>query len=150
MTTRRPVVPIIAALAAVTVLAGTAAPATAQMSGGFYRQAQRPEVYWQYSAYQFCHVQNPAQMNAYGGFAQVRVMQNPPLRGEFAGPCPWPDGFWRRSDRPEVYLIRRGRICHVINPTQMDAFGGFGRVRVVPPDSRVTVGLGRVVPCPWP
>jgi hypothetical protein len=140
----------IATITAVIGLIGAVLPAAAQGFGGFFRQAQRPEVYWQFSGHQYCHVQNPAQMNAFGGFGQVRVMQNPPLRGEFAGPCPWPQGFWRRSDRPEVYLISRGRICHVINPQQMEAYGGFGRVRVVPPDSRVTVGLGRVTPCPWP
>lgn len=140
----------LSAIVTLAVVGGLTTPASAQMSGGFYRQAQRPEVLWQLSAYQYCHVQNPAQMNAYGGFGQVRVMQNPPLRGEFSGPCPWPQGFWRRSDRREVYLISRGRICHVVSPQQMEAFGGFGRVRVVPPDSRLTVGLGRVLPCPWP
>ncbi len=149
MVTRLQAISGIATVAAVIGLAGAQAPASAQ-GFAFFRQSQDPAVYWQFTPYQYCHVQNPAQMNAYGGFGQVRVMQNPPLRGEFAGPCPWPDGFWRRSDRPEVYLIRRGRICHVINPPQMEAYGGFGRVRVVPPDSRVTVGLGRVGPCPWP
>ena len=58
----------------------------------FYRQQDRPEVYlvWYRSGF-FCHVRNPEQMNAYGGFGKVQVVERLNLnRANFKGECPNP------------------------------------------------------------
>ena len=41
----------------------------------FYRQADKPEVYYQYTSDLYCHVQNESQMAAWGGFNKVQVVK---------------------------------------------------------------------------
>jgi len=125
-----------------------------RFQGGFLRQGNRQEVLFQYTPSGYCHVQNPAQMNAYGGFGQVRVVPVADPSGRFTGPCPWPNGFYRRSNEQAVYrLFGRGpdgiggRACHVVDPAQMARFGGFGRVTVVEPRSELFVDRERPGPC---
>ncbi len=42
-------------------------------------------------------------------------------------------GFYRRSDRPEVYYFssERNAVCKVIDDAQMQSFGGYNRVQVM-------------------
>lgn len=109
-----------------------------EVRGSFYRQQNRPEVILQHPEGDYCHVQNPAQMEAYGGFGQVRVVPVLTPRGRFTGPCAWPNGYYRRSNDPTVWSLygrsdsaAGARACRVANPAQMERFGGFGQVRVV-------------------
>jgi hypothetical protein len=117
---------------------------------GFYRQQDRPEVYLVYRSGFYCHVQNDAQMIAFGGFGKVKVVNSLNINGTNTGDCGWPNGFFRRSNQPEVYRMYGGGIpefnigdsfCHVVNEAQMNAYGGFGQVRVVSPGSEL--GRGR-------
>jgi hypothetical protein len=117
---------------------------------GFYRQQNRPEVYLKYRSAFYCHVQNEEQMGTFGGFDKVKVSSSVNLVGKNTGDCGWPNGFFRRSNQPEVYRMYGGGIpefnigdsfCHVANEAQMNAFGGFEQVRVVPPSS--DLGRGR-------
>jgi hypothetical protein len=117
---------------------------------GFYKQQDRPEVSLAYRSTFYCHVQNEEQMGAFGGFDKVKVSSSLNLVGKNTGDCGWPNGFFRRSNQPEVYRMYGGGIpefnigdsfCHVANEAQMNAFGGFGQVRVVPPSS--DLGRGR-------
>lgn len=115
--------------------------------GGFYRQADQTPVMYQYSAKNYCHVQNEGQMAAYGGFDMVEVVSVLAMRGRQTGSCAWPDGFYRRSNEPAVYRLFDGSICHVINGEQMAAFGGFDIVTVVKPASDLARGRGEVTEC---
>jgi hypothetical protein len=119
------------------------AGAGAAAVGGFFRERGRPAVAYQFEETRHCTVQSPSQMSAYGGFEQVRMVRRLAMRGEDAGPCAWPNGFYRRSNEPVYRLHGRGalnlgrRACHVVNPRQMELFGGFGQLRVVEPSSEL-------------
>ncbi|MEA5535387.1 hypothetical protein [Crocosphaera sp. XPORK-15E] len=124
---------------------------SSRVTQGFYRQQDRPEVYLVYSPKFYCHVQNEDQMAVFGGFGKVRVVTTLNLTTiNYTGDCGWPNGFLRRSNEPEVYRMYGSGIpqfnignnfCHVINEAQMNAFGGFSKVRVVSPNS--DLGRGR-------
>jgi len=148
---------IVAALSGGSLLA-TGDTASAQAIGSFFRQSDRPEVYYQFRADMHCHVQNEAQMAAYGGFGRVQVVPRASMRGQFTGGCSFPNGFYRYRNRPEVYRLFGSNglpnggndICHVVNEQQMARFGGFGIVRVVPDSSDIGRGRGQVRPCIGP
>lgn len=123
--------------------------------GGFYRQQGRPEVVFQFSDMLHCVVQNPSQMGAYGGFARVRIVEHLAVRGNSTGACGWPNGFYHRATDPAVYRLygpgplRLGRgSCHVINPPQMERFGGFRLVTEVEQSSDLFRGRDRPTECP--
>lgn len=59
---------------------------------------------YQYTANLYCHVQNEAQMAAYGGFSKVQVVRLK-MTGRQTGDCGWPNGFYRRSSEPAVYRL---------------------------------------------
>lgn len=126
---------------------------------GFYRQQDRPEVYLVYRPDSYCHVQNEDQMSAFGGFRRVQVVGSLNLNGTNTGDCGWPNGFLKRSNQPEVYRMYGGgipefiigdRFCHVANEDQMNAYGGFGQVRVVSPGSDLGRGRNFTGDCPNP
>jgi len=141
--------------AAAAVLISTAAGAGAQAQtapGGFYRQANQAAVMYQYGPAIFCQVQNEAQMAAYGGFPKVIVVAQLKMAGKQTGSCGWPHGFYRKSNGPAVYRLYGApgsisEICHVINEQQMAAFGGFGQVKIVPPQSDLGRGRAAVTEC---
>ena len=117
---------------------------------GFYRQSNRLEVYLVYRSGFYCHVQNEDQMQAYGGFEKVNVVDNLNLTGTETGECGWPNGFYRRSNQPEVYRMFGNEnqafnigsaFCHVVDDAQMSRFGGSQQVQVVSPSS--DLGRGR-------
>lgn len=125
--------------------------------GAFYRQLDRPEVMFQFGALAHCHVQNPSQMGAYGGFSRVRDVPRLALRGNSTGDCGWPNGFFRRTNEPAVYRLygpgelRLGRLaCLVVDPRQMALFGGFRVVTVVEQNSDLFRGREQPAPCPDP
>jgi hypothetical protein len=143
------------AVAGLSLACAQAPSASAQAPGSFYRQSDRPEVMYQYTSNLYCHVQNETQMAAYGGFGKVKVVPRMQMAGRQTGDCGWPNGFYRRSNEPAVYrLSGRGivpgigpDICHVVNEQQMAAFGGFGLVKVVQPNSDLGRGRNPVTPC---
>lgn len=125
--------------------------------GAFYRQLDRPEVMFQFGAMHHCHVQNPSQMGAYGGFNRVRDVPRLALRGDSTGECGWPNGFFRRTNEPAVYRLhgpgasRLGRLaCLVVDPRQMALFGGFRVVTVVEQNSDLFRGREQPAPCSDP
>lgn len=132
--------------------------AEAQTSvGQFYRQSDRPEVMFQYDNDYHCHVQNPSQMEAWGGFGLVNTLPRVQMRGEFTGPCPFPDGFYRLSNDARVYRLYGGGMfnvgefsCYVTDPAQMARYGGFGQVRVIEPSSDISIARPRPGPCADP
>lgn len=120
---------------------------------GYYRASNRPEVYWLNSRTNtYCHVQNPSQMNMFGGFNQVRVVGTESFRSssQFIGKCGWPDGFYRVQNRPEVYGLGNGFACWVSSPQMMNAYGGFSRVRVVENSSNLFAQRRNAGECVWP
>jgi hypothetical protein len=113
-------------------------------AGGFFREQRGQAVVYQFDETHHCTVQNPSQMTAYGGFEQVQVVRRLAMRGDNTGLCAWPNGFYRRSNEPAVYRLHgRGvlnlgrRACHVVNPRQMQLFGGWGQLRTVEPSSNL-------------
>jgi hypothetical protein len=140
-----------------------ASVANSQTSTGFYRQQNRPEVYliFDINLDFYCHVQNEDQMNAFGGFGLVSTPNSLNLPGRFTGYCGWPNGFFRRSDRPAVYRMYGSlgsynsfklgdRYCRVRDEVQMNAYGGFGVVSVVSPSSILGRGRNYTGVCPNP
>jgi hypothetical protein len=132
------------------------APSWAE-EGPFFRQSDQAAVYFQYLPNMYCHVQNTDQMAAYGGFEKVKVVPKLQMKGQQTGVCGWPNGFYRLNNEPNVYRLYASgapeawnlgsNICHVTNPEQMAAYGGFEKVKVVSPDSKLGVGRGPVQPC---
>jgi hypothetical protein len=118
------------------------------LSSGFFKENGRPEVYFVNGINRtFCHVQNPSQMEVYGGFSRVKTVYNNLFRygTQFAGPCLWPDGLYRSSDRPEVYYLYNNwkSACWVRTSQQVDKLGGWNRVKVVNQTSRESFIAGR-------
>jgi protease YdgD len=116
------------------------------VSNGYYKRNGRPEVYFLNAGdRQFCHVQNPSQMEVYGGFQQVRNVADGGFQVgvNFTGSCSWPDGLYRSRERPEVYYLSRGTACWVRTPQQVDALGGWGRVRLINNTPKESLTIGR-------
>ena len=123
-------------------------PGSASYSSGYYKRADRPEVYFLNSGSRtLCHVQNPSQMEVYGGFGQVRVTQTSDFNSNasFTGPCLWPDGMYRSKERPEVYYLYDNwkAACWVRTPARVEQLGGWGRVRIIEGTPREALIVGR-------
>lgn len=126
---------------------------------GFYRQKDHPEVSLVYKPGLQCHVQNDDQMTAFGGFWRVKILERLNLSGRNTGDCGFPNGFFRLSNRPEVFRLYGSgipeldigdRFCHVTTEAQMNAYGGFSQVRVVHPGSNLGRGRTFTNGCPNP
>jgi len=117
------------------------------LSSGYYRLRDRPEVYFINAENDTgCHVQNPSQMDIYGGFEQVRVVDHSRSDPRFTRePCLWPDGLYRSSERPEVYYLYNNwrAACWVRTSERANQLGGWGRVRVINNTSRESLTVGR-------
>ena len=143
------------ALMAAALLGCTSAASAQSSAGGFYREADQPVVMYQYLPNRFCHVQNKAQMEAFGGFPLVNVVRVLNMVGLQTGDCGWPNGYYRRSDGPTVYRLtgsgpvaNLGRdICYVVSPKQLQDLGGAGHVMVIPPESDIGRGRGNIAAC---
>lgn len=61
----------------------------------------------------------------------------------FTGPCSWPDGLYRSSEKPEVYYLRNGSASWVRTPQKVEELGGWGRVRLIDNTSRQGLTVGR-------
>ena len=59
----------------------------AEEAAAFFRQADQGPVYFQYLPNKYCHVQNPDQMEAFGGFAKVKVVPKLAMQGDQTGDC---------------------------------------------------------------
>lgn len=135
-------------------------------STGYYKQSDRSEVYYLNNDFfridmvgappqrppELCHVQNPSQMEALGGFGQVQVVSSNGFKQGtvYIGECPWPNGFYRRASMPEVYGLNDRLMCWVSSPEMMEAYGGFTRVMVVEDASDLLAGRKDGGTCKWP
>jgi hypothetical protein len=121
---------------------------------GFYREQRDRTVYYQYDRNRYCGVQNEEQMKLLGGFKQVNVVNRLRLQGRNTGACQWPNGFYRRDNGPAVYMLEGygsgqdgGRICAIGSPQQLRQLGGNKNVKVIPGNSNLEAGRGRIRPC---
>lgn len=121
---------------------------------GFYREKRDHTVYYQYDQRRYCGVQSEEQMKMLGGFSQVRAVDRLRLNGRNTGACSWPNGFYRRSNGPAVYMLEGygdghdgGRICVIATPQQLRQLGGNKRVKVIPANSNLEAGRSKVRPC---
>jgi hypothetical protein len=129
--------------------------ALANWPDGFYKASNNPKVYYLDKDKNFhCHVQNPSQMEIYGGFQQVRVVGNNEFMSgtNFIGKCGFPTGFYRRKSDRKVYGVNapQGIACWVSSPQMMDAYGGFSRVKVVDDSSDILAQRRDIGSCVWP
>jgi hypothetical protein len=127
--------------------------AQTQWPSGYYRKSDQPAVYYLNSSNStYCHVQNPSQMDIFGGFGQIRVVgTNRFLAGsKNIGECGWPNGFYKRKSQPAVYGLNDTKACWVSSPQMMDAYGGFKQVRVVEDSSDLFAQREYAGDCIWP
>jgi hypothetical protein len=121
----------------------TVSPRSYALSG-YYRNQSRPEVYFVNQATQtMCHVQNPSQMNVFGGFSYVTVTRD----NSFAfatrlnGECAWPDGMYKTQSNAAVYLLHgTNQACWIRSPDGVVRRGGWNQVRVVDDSSQIIAG----------
>ncbi|MEO5970157.1 MAG: hypothetical protein ABIQ95_09535 [Bdellovibrionia bacterium] len=118
---------------------------------GFYRVHNTCPVFQIYED-NYCHVRNPDTMECFGGFGQVVVLpqtdfdkiiknRNNPGFAKF-------NGFIRQKNLCEVYKIYDNtNYCHVTSPGQMNAFGGFGQVKLVSDQNGLLSGLNFTGSC---
>ncbi|MEP0919552.1 hypothetical protein NC981_22235 [Leptolyngbya sp. DQ-M1] len=143
-------------------------PAQAESPYRFYRVDGRPEVYLVDDHYwdidiepnpkpsrkpqTVCHVQNPSQMETFGGFGQVQVVRDRAfMRGRvYQGECSWLNGFYRLASRAEIYRLNNTHLCWVSSPEMMETYGGFGQVIVVEDSSDLLAGRKNSGTCEWP
>ena len=121
---------------------------TSGLTSGYFRQNDRPEVYFVNAGTRTsCHVQNPSQMDVYGGFSQVKIVSGDAFRNgtQLTGPCLWPDGLYRSNDREEVYYLYDNwkSACWVRTPQRVVQLGGWSRVRIVNQTPRESFIVGR-------
>ncbi len=94
-----------------------AAGAPARLAApGFYRHADEASVYRLAADGTYCIVRSMDQMNAFGGFSQVRVRDASfaMLQGYKASPsigCAWPNGYYQAAGAQTIYGVRDGKIC---------------------------------------
>jgi hypothetical protein len=118
------------------------------LSSGFYKEKDRSEIYLVNSASRtICHVQNPSQMEVFGGFTQVRSMSSGSFRSgtQFTGKCRWPDGLYRSRERPEVYYLHgNGSLtCWVRSSERVGQLGGWAKVRLIKDTTLQSLAEGR-------
>jgi hypothetical protein len=121
---------------------------TSDLTSGYFRQNDRPEVYFVNAGTRTsCHVQNPSQMDVYGGFSQVKIVSGDAFRNgtQLTGPCLWPDGLYKSNDRAEVYYLYDNwkSACWVRTPQRVVQLGGWSRVRIVSQTPRESFIVGR-------
>jgi outer membrane protein OmpA-like peptidoglycan-associated protein len=142
-------------------------PAVVGETGKFYRESDKPEVMFQYTAEYYCHIQSEDQMRTYGGAGRVIVAEKLQMSGRFAGACPWPDGFYRISidgANKDYLLYGVGdvqhvgpKICRLLTPEQKNPYsnsGAFIDFGTISPQSdlarmRGDQSLANVDDCPW-
>jgi len=127
---------------------GSASVESSTLASGYYRRSDRPEVYFVNAGSRTaCHVQNPSQMEVYGGFGQVKVVQGDGFRSgtQFTRSCLCPDGLYRSREKPEVYYLHNNwkSACWVRTSERVDQLGGWGRVRLIDSTSRESLTVGR-------
>lgn len=103
---------------------------------GFYREnGTNPVFYLNQENRTFCHVVNPDQMDLFGGFSLVKVVNNHRFLSpmSFIGDCTVASGYYRQNGTAPVYYVNATtrQMCHVANEAQMECLGGFGQVKVV-------------------
>ena len=124
--------------------------------GTFYRERGRPAVVFQFAEAHHCIVQNEYQMIAYAAGTKFSRSPGWPSRRKH-GRLRWPNGFYRRTTDSAVYRLHgRGALnigrfaCHVVNPRQMELFGGFAQLRVVEQSSDLFRGREQPGECADP
>jgi len=91
---------------------------------GFYKHASDPRVWFTPNDSDgFCHVQNPTQMETFGGFDLVRTIPDGAdldgYRGPKQGECRWGDGFYRIDGEAAIHRFSDGyRRCVVRDADQ--------------------------------
>ncbi len=119
--------------------------------GSFYRRSIAPQVYF-LTENEICRVVGPGQLDALGGTGRVQVVGPAAELGggrTDRGACPWPTGFYRYPDKPQVYYINEYDICRVVGEGQMRALGGR-RAQVVGANADLAHDKTDGGACRWP
>jgi len=116
---------------------------------GFYRRGNERTVYMVAGGLA-CGVVGGGQLEALGGEGRVMTVgadANLQAGKRDLGSCPWPDGFYRYDNSPQVYRIAGATICAVRSEGQLKAMGGKGRVRTVGRQARLESLKRDLGPC---
>ena len=97
-----------------------------------------------------CQVVSGEQFRAFGGWPLITGPETHGGPTPTNTPCAWPDGFYRASDQATVFVSIGGTVCGLESPSQMDAYGGFAQVTVLPAGTNPTIGLRNIGTCGWP
>ncbi|NRA67769.1 MAG: hypothetical protein HRU19_25025 [Pseudobacteriovorax sp.] len=122
---------------------------------GFYRKTGTPEVFLNFDGSNFCFVDSPAKMEAFGGFDQVKVVDHVKFTGRDLGVCGWPNGLYRRSNEPEVFYLHgtvthfntASSLCWVTTEDKLNNLGGRAAVNIVPPGADLATGRNHKGAC---
>lgn len=69
---------------------------------------------------------------AWGGWGAIQVVPNGRLNPVYGGRLPLEGTMVRERNHPEVWLVRANRKCWISTEWQVDHFGTWKAVRVVP------------------
>jgi hypothetical protein len=133
---------------AINTVITSSSPSVSSPVSGYFRRNDRPEVYFVNAGTRTaCHVQNPSQMEVYGEFGQVKVVQGDGFRAgtTFTGSCLWPDGLYISREKPEVYYLSNNwkSACWVRTSERVNQLGGWGKVRLINGTSKESLTVGR-------
>ena len=129
----------------------------AKPTPGYYRSTSNSTTYFISSQDWYCHVQNPSQMEAFGGFAQIRdvhdVSQYLQTLQKNNGDCVWPNGVFKSTVDPTTFWLYEGnKFCWISSGSMLNAVlskTGY-KVRAVEPGSEIKVGRTYTEQCNWP
>ncbi len=114
------------------------------LAPGFYRNRDHQTVFKVGADRTGCVVRNPQQMNAFGGFARVTIVDSSvSILGSIAGRpsyCAWPNGLYRISGGAEVYRVSNGVVC-------VDTVAVDGRRARSIPEAADLLPSGRIAAC---
>ncbi len=112
------------------------------LGDGMYRVAGHSAVYRIYgNGIGVCWVRDPGLVAAYGGKVEVipaeqdtifRNRKYVDFNGSGTQYCTYENGMYRRRDEAPVYRVVSSTICRVIDSPQVNRFGGWKRVFILP------------------
>jgi len=117
---------------------------------GFYRRGHDRTVYL-VARGNVCGVVGGGQLEALGGEGRVMTVgPDADLRAgkRDLGSCPWPNGFYRYPNSPQVYRIDGATICALRSEHQLKQYGGKDRVQTVGTQARLEANKRDIGACP--
>jgi hypothetical protein len=121
-------------------------PSAQTLTPGFYRKQSDASVFKIDATHVACLVANPEQMDAYGGFGKVHVLDDasdlPGTPRDKIERCSWPMGLYHFKGSFDVYRVDRPDVV-----CKLKSGAGVPKVREIPEDSKLTASKASVRTC---